>query len=255
MIISIFMHSRSRQCNAFQSMMGIFLHSSHAPEKLINILSQMGISISSTSIHRAVKSLSVQSQEGIQSLGQSLLAGYAYDNFDVKFNISILTIDTPKDSLIHLTSGLLFWLNHNVYLEDLKCSHLLWDRAAHTNNPLASDPHPFNPLQTFYLLYNLHPEPDYDVGNLSRRGQFRTWMLCRTLLLHGPLFFHQYISALSYPDFIEAIPPTKLDFTPFRAMDYNQSKVSGNIEAIMGMLMQAAVGDPTKNPNNVVEDL
>ena len=55
-------------------------------------------------------------------MGQTLLAGYAYDNFDVDFKTVAPTIEKAGDTLTHLTSGTLIMLEHGVTLEDLSLS-------------------------------------------------------------------------------------------------------------------------------------
>ncbi|KAG1729207.1 uncharacterized protein EDB91DRAFT_1028323, partial [Suillus paluster] len=82
-IISIMMQSTRQKSNALQSIIGIFLQSVHTPQNVIDTLARIGISISTDAINAAVKSLSVESQNTIRDLGQTLLASYAYDNFDV----------------------------------------------------------------------------------------------------------------------------------------------------------------------------
>ncbi|KAJ3473067.1 hypothetical protein NLI96_g13148 [Meripilus lineatus] len=106
-----------------------------------------------------------------------------------------------------------------------------------------------------YHLYTLHPEPDFEEGDLSRRGHFRAWVVSQTLINHGPKYFQKFKATLPHPKPIEAIPITKLQFTPFRAMDHNQSKVSGNIDAVVDMLAQAAVGDPSKLTESDLVDI
>ncbi|KIK72316.1 hypothetical protein PAXRUDRAFT_111408, partial [Paxillus rubicundulus Ve08.2h10] len=58
----------------------------------------------------------------------SLLASYAYNNFDVDLKSQVLTVEKSNDSLKHLTSGLLFPLVHGVTIDDLKCSEELWKK-------------------------------------------------------------------------------------------------------------------------------
>ncbi|KAL6297985.1 hypothetical protein BKA93DRAFT_813167 [Sparassis latifolia] len=132
-IISILMQNCVQHCNALQSTIGIFLHSCNTPEKLIKVLAHMGISISLTFIHRAICSLSIQTSEAMQTLGQTYLASYAYNNFDIKFNTAIPTVENPVDTLAHLTSGTVFRLAHGVTADDLRCSKLLWDRSPLTS--------------------------------------------------------------------------------------------------------------------------
>ncbi|KAJ7683798.1 hypothetical protein B0H17DRAFT_985696, partial [Mycena rosella] len=59
-MISIMMQRRNPKCNALESVVGIFLHSTNTPEKVIQALAHMGISISQTAIHRAIHSLSAE---------------------------------------------------------------------------------------------------------------------------------------------------------------------------------------------------
>ncbi|KIJ12993.1 hypothetical protein PAXINDRAFT_81977 [Paxillus involutus ATCC 200175] len=53
-ILSILMHSTNRKSNGLQSLSGIFLQSTHTPQKVIETLAQMGISVSVDVIHTAV---------------------------------------------------------------------------------------------------------------------------------------------------------------------------------------------------------
>ncbi|KAI0692170.1 hypothetical protein BC835DRAFT_1407126 [Cytidiella melzeri] len=137
-ILSQLLHSRYRKCNALQSVMGVFLHSCNTPEKVVKVLTRMGISVSLTSIHRAIHSLKSECFTDIRRLGRTLLVSYAYDNFDVKFSTGIPTVEGPQDTLVHLTSGTLIRLEHGVTAHDLRCGHNLWEK--NPNNPNASNP-------------------------------------------------------------------------------------------------------------------
>ena len=79
-ILSIILHSQNQKVNAFETTMGLFLHSCRTPDKVINVLAHLGISISVHSIHLAVTSLSAESANRIRGFGQSLLVAWAYDN-------------------------------------------------------------------------------------------------------------------------------------------------------------------------------
>ena len=127
-VISILMQSMNRQCNMLASIVGIFLHLCNAPVKVIKMLSRMGVSISVKSIHNMVASLSNDSQHTIQSLGQTLIAAYAYNNFDVDLKKSVLTVESSVDTLLHMTSRDLMQLEH-VSAEELKCSQFLWESS------------------------------------------------------------------------------------------------------------------------------
>jgi hypothetical protein len=77
------MHSTNRQCNALQSLVGIFLHSCGAPETVRELLARIGLSILTTTINEAVNNLSEEAAKEIQKEGQTLLTSYAYDNLDI----------------------------------------------------------------------------------------------------------------------------------------------------------------------------
>ncbi|KIK73796.1 hypothetical protein PAXRUDRAFT_20490 [Paxillus rubicundulus Ve08.2h10] len=77
------MQGTNQKSNTLQSILRLVLQSAHAPYKVIDTLARLGISISTDSINLAVQSLSVESQNALNHLGQSCLASYAYDNFDV----------------------------------------------------------------------------------------------------------------------------------------------------------------------------
>ncbi|KAG1796230.1 uncharacterized protein HD556DRAFT_1431369 [Suillus plorans] len=128
-IFSIIMQTANQKSNTFQSIFGIFLQSTHAPQKVIETLSRMGICVSIDSINTAITSLSKEAHHGISALGRTLLASYAYDNFDVDLKSTVHTVDKSEDTLKHLTAGLLFPLQHGTTLDNLHCSKALWERS------------------------------------------------------------------------------------------------------------------------------
>jgi hypothetical protein len=118
----------NQQSNTLRSLLGMFLQSTHTPQKVIETLEWMGILVSVNAIHAATHSLSVQTHQHLQSLGWSLLASYAYDNFDVDLKTHQHKIENSTESLKHLTSDLMFPLQHNISKEDLRCSEELWKK-------------------------------------------------------------------------------------------------------------------------------
>ncbi|KAM6504356.1 hypothetical protein JOM56_001299, partial [Amanita muscaria] len=128
-VTSILMQSMNQKANNLQGVIGIFLYSCGTPERVVNALARIGISISMNAILLAVKSLSNEACHLLQMLGQTLLAGYAYDNFDVNLKTSMPVAENPFETLKHLTSGLLIPLEHGVTREDLKCSAELWAKS------------------------------------------------------------------------------------------------------------------------------
>ncbi|KAI0705899.1 hypothetical protein BC835DRAFT_1403706 [Cytidiella melzeri] len=218
-ILSQLLHSRYRKCNTLQSVMGVFLHSCNTPEKVVKVLTRMGISVSLTSIHCAIHSLKSECFMDIRKLGHTLLVSYAYDNFNVKFSTGILTVEGLQDTLVHLTSGTLIRLKHGVPTHDLRCGSELWEK--NPNNPNTSNPIHFHPHTTMKFLYMLQFEAhtfEAPRTRLTRQGLFRTY-------------------------YVEQIPICSVHQVPLQAMRINQSTVSGNIDALMDMLAQAGVGD------------
>ncbi|KAI6108692.1 hypothetical protein EDD16DRAFT_1738317 [Pisolithus croceorrhizus] len=128
-VMSILMQSMNQKANALQSIIGIFLQSAHTLQKVIDTLAHIGILILTEMINGAIRSLSAESQNHLQTLGQSLLTSYAYDNFDVDLKSHLPTVEKSHNSLKHLTSGLLFPLGHGVTTKDLMCSEELWEQS------------------------------------------------------------------------------------------------------------------------------
>ena len=93
------MQGINRKSNALQSIIGFFLQSVHAPYKVINTLAHLGLSISTDTINMAVRSLSLESECTLQNLGHSLVASYAYDNFDVDLKSQVPTVEKSNTSL------------------------------------------------------------------------------------------------------------------------------------------------------------
>lgn len=73
-----------------------------------------------------INSLSDKSHEKLHNLAKTLLAAFAYDNFDMDFKLWMPIVDKLGLTLKHATSALAFPLRHGVTPDDLKCSAELW---------------------------------------------------------------------------------------------------------------------------------
>src|SRR5882762_11029367 len=239
-MISIMLQGTNQKCNQLEAVFGIFLHSCNTPEKVIDALAHMGVSISIDAIHDAVRSLSLETYETLRQMGQTLLVAYAYDNFDIDFKTHLPTVEKIHDTLFHLTSGVLIQLEHGVTLEDLRCSEELWKKS-HLNPQAKQSDIP--PARTNEDLEGLHPETDHASG-LTRRQRYISWRFQYDLFKCGPQYFHKFKSELGNPEWVEKVPVVKMRHAPARAMDINQSKVSGNIRAVANLMEQGGVGDP-----------
>ena len=117
--MSILMQSTNQKSNHLQGIIGIFLYSCCTPERVVNMLGQMGISISMNAILLAIKFSSNKAAHLLCMHGQTLLASYAYDNVDVNLKTSVPVSEDPFETLKHLTSGLILPLEHGVTCDDL----------------------------------------------------------------------------------------------------------------------------------------
>ncbi|KIJ09487.1 hypothetical protein PAXINDRAFT_17429 [Paxillus involutus ATCC 200175] len=229
------MQGINQKSNTLKSLLGFFLQSVHAPSKVIDTLAHLSISISADAINMA-----------------SLLASYAYDNFDVDLKSQVPTAEKSNDSLKHLTSGLLFPLVHGVSVDDLKCSEELWKKS--TLN-LWVDEGDLPRKRTWRDLVNLHPEPpEHSRSKLSCHDRFNSWLFLSDLCAYGPEYFRQFKSALRDPVTVEQIPLVKTPILAARAMDINNSTVSGNIRAVIDLLGQGGVSDPSSLSGDETND-
>ncbi|KAJ6567851.1 hypothetical protein B0H10DRAFT_2200069 [Mycena sp. CBHHK59/15] len=241
-MISMMMQSTNKNCNALESVFGIFLHASNTPSKVIETLAHMGISISVDAIDDAVHSLSRETYHTLRAMGQTLLVGYAYDNFDISFPGLVPTVEKSTDTLTHMTSGGFIFLEHGVKPEDFHCSEELW-----VKNPLnpAFDATTAPPPRTVIDLERLHPEVDHP-SNLTRRERFNSWLFRSDLVKYGPDYFDEFSTVLGKPEMVEQIPVVKMRWAPTQSLDIKQSTVVGNLQAIPGFLEQGGVGDPSE---------
>ncbi|KAK7027205.1 hypothetical protein R3P38DRAFT_2527165 [Favolaschia claudopus] len=78
------MQSRNAKCNALQCVFEVFLHSTNTPEKVIQALAHMGISKNIPNGYPPCYSFPLRRNAStLREMGQTLLIGYAYDNFNI----------------------------------------------------------------------------------------------------------------------------------------------------------------------------
>ncbi|EED84198.1 predicted protein [Postia placenta Mad-698-R] len=161
---------KQTQCNALPAVNGLLLHACNTPDKVIKVLAHTGFSISPSTINQAMSSDkertnqkaggvqldltevmlvhaqpadaalgAAESATRIRELGQSLMAMFVWDNFDLKLNTVTPTVKHSMETLLHLTSGLIFRLGHGFTKEDLRCSKELWEKSAlNPNNSICN---------------------------------------------------------------------------------------------------------------------
>ncbi|KAG1908784.1 uncharacterized protein F5891DRAFT_1124414 [Suillus fuscotomentosus] len=191
------MQSLSQNSNMLQSIVGVFLQSMHTPQKVINTLSRMSVSVSVNTINTAVLSLSAEFHCAIHAL--------------------VHTVSESEDMLVHLTSGLLFPLQHGVTCKDLWCSMTLWEKS-----PLNLELN----LSTDLLWLHLD---SLNAAGLSHGDCFNSSKMLSDLINHSPLYFHQFKDQLGYPERVDSIPVIKTPILTAHAMHLSNSTVSENI--------------------------
>ena len=202
----------------------------------------MGVSVATTSINFAIKSLSKQADFTIRHLGQSLLASYAYDNLDIDLKHSIPTAEIPQDTLAHLSTITMIPYHPSIQLDNLSYSQELWEKCRFNLNARPQD----IPTITFDQLHSLYPEEPHPSG-LTRRQRFGAWKYLVDLIEFGPPYFRKYKLEVSKygPESIRQIPLTKTSQTPLRANNISPSTVPNNAVVLEDMFRQAGIGDPT----------
>ena len=132
-------------CNRFASHFGLFLHASGASQRLINCLSQLGLSTSPKTIDRTVDSLSEASMSKIRSAGQSREYMMVYDNLVVDFGSPAQsTVEKSDQSLFHFTTGT--YINHHYNVEDLRCAEQVRLSDPYNDQDGQSQEHKFDHL-------------------------------------------------------------------------------------------------------------
>ncbi|KAF8646497.1 hypothetical protein AX14_009059 [Amanita brunnescens Koide BX004] len=242
-LVSMMMQSSNQKANTLASILGIFLHSCRTPQKVINALARMGLSISRTTIHSAINSLSSNMYHSLRELGKTGCLALAYDNFDIDLKISVPVVEKAGETLKHLTSGLVFPLQHGTKPEDLCYSEYLWEKSEY--NPNSNG---VMNKKTYFDLALLFCEP----SELDSRDEFNAWVFLHDLLENVEGF--EYLqSEVGQPNVIEQIPVVKTDIFPAYAMDVNNSTISGNIQAIERLMQQVGYGGTADDDQDTVD--
>jgi hypothetical protein len=240
--ISIILQSVNVRCNALQSVIGVFLHTANAPETIIKVLSRLGMSISKSAIYQAVSHLEREAMRRAFEIGRTLLGSLAYDNFNLRLHPSVPTLEGPQQTMLNLTSATYIPLYHGVNESDLLFANELWEKS-YLRIQLPGGPPPIS----LEGIRNLYPDK-LDANGLGRRDRANAFFFLRDLVENGPEYFKQFRPHLDkcLPDKVKQIelrPNEEFAQVPLRAADADQSKVQGNIDALINFLNQGGIGD------------
>ncbi len=164
--LSSIVHANNQKCNMLQVIIGIFLHTCNAPERVVDLFFHLGLSCAQKTILAALESLSKESVKHIATVGQTLLVAYAYDNFDMSDKSKTPTIEQSNDCLRHLTSGTLLPLQFT-NLADLKSALHHWEKSRFNDTKTEQ-----LPPRSVHDLFTLHPD-SLDTHNLTVHDRFQ----------------------------------------------------------------------------------
>ena len=109
-------------------MQGFFLDSTNAPQRVVDVLSQGGWSISAESITRMVRSVTEDRRKFLKTLSDTGLCAIAYDNLDFSFDTKEPS-DRNQGTFQSIMTGTFIPLSHNVALNDIQYQRELWEKS------------------------------------------------------------------------------------------------------------------------------
>ncbi|KAG2109985.1 uncharacterized protein F5147DRAFT_575367, partial [Suillus discolor] len=253
-MISICLQTSNAQCNLLQGWLGFFMRSVCVPEKVVEVFAHAGSSISLTSIHNAVLSISKEISSKIKCEVRTLQAGFAYNNFDIQFKATQPMLE-HQGSFVSATSATvipLYGINNN-NADALQSSVQLWDRDSHNPSPSV-----LPVMMEWKSFLQLHKNDAYSrqthPNKLSPCQEAFSWHV-RAILVNQVEGFKHFTKELNEPDTVKRIPLHKTTQIPCQAMDIKQSTPDGNIEVLNSLFRQGGISDPCESEFDVEHDV
>ncbi|KAG8730322.1 hypothetical protein FRC10_002866 [Ceratobasidium sp. 414] len=241
-----FINSNMR-CNALQSVIGVFAHSTNTPTKVIDLLSHAGLCITPSSINSMIKHLSDKSQERLADQLPHMVTALAYDNLEIQFQTEQPTLG-HNGRLASIATATCIPLQPDVRKEDLRISKELWAKSEHNPDrpsatpPIAISHHKLMSLGAAGGL-SLPPDDPASVHALFA-WHIRDMLLNEHVETILPALKEKYRGAeLGMPVARGTVPVIKTVQIPLRAMNISVSTNSGNGAAMEDMLRQTAAKD------------
>jgi hypothetical protein len=234
------MHATNQKCNAFQTLVGMFLQACVVPDAARKLLAHLGISLAVSTIETAVKHLSKEAFANMRAVGATFKTAYAYDNLDIDLKPLTPTWEsTAKDTLVHLTTAAMFPLNHGVSASDLQYSEFMW-------NFIKNPPLPATTAEIFKAV----PSQPPDSRGLRARDRYNAWKFRSDLVHYGPPYFLQFKDKLGNPDEIESIPIIKTKLIPMRLCQIGPSTPAKNASILEELFKQSAIGESSPSDSS-----
>ncbi|KAG1895706.1 uncharacterized protein F5891DRAFT_928633, partial [Suillus fuscotomentosus] len=252
--ISICLQSSNKKCNYLQGWMGFFMKSTSVPEKVVEVLAHAGLSISLSSIHNAVMSVSKEISSKIRSEVCTLRAAFTYDNFDIAFKTSQPTLENWSSfvSATAATVVLLFGIDESNTIT-LKCSAQLW--ASDHRNTLLSVTPLMNEMRTMMDPYKKDTySRQINPTKPSPQTAAFAWHV-QAILINQYQKFKHFLKDLGEPETIKRIPVHMTHQIPCCVMDIKQSMTDGNIEVLEDLFRQGGIGDKRDSSFNADHDV
>ncbi|KAF8993895.1 hypothetical protein BDQ17DRAFT_1392515 [Cyathus striatus] len=252
-MISIFLQSTNERCNYLQSILGIFFHSNAVPERVVETLAHTGLSISLTSIHNAINSLSEKAGKRLEDAVGKLTTAFAYDNFDCHFKTSEPTVEQRSSTFVSATSATAIPLVGVTDREHLRCSDQLWDKdplnPSPTETPVKID---LTDIMKFHLQNSANKRTPGKKFSALRENF--AWHV-RDILIRRAKGFEYLMAQLGQPEPINKLTPEKTVQIPCRAMNIKESTPDGNIEVVENLLRQGRIGEPGDKMFHIHKDV
>lgn len=236
-------------CNQLQTLVGLFAHSTHTPEKVIDLLAHAGLSIAPSSINNMVKSMSQHALEHLKDPfltepdGEQEPVSFGFDNLDIKFPTDNPTIDY-HGHLAHITTGILLPVR-GAKIEDMRVSKEIWMKA--DNNPERDPLEPVMKITHKNLMALMKPAsvpPEHPFSLQSRMAwHIRKFLLLECVDTLPSAVKDKLRSKLGLPEAKLSIPVAKMTQRPAQAMNVSVGNNAGNAVAIEKLLKQAGVND------------
>ncbi|KAF9369712.1 hypothetical protein CPB97_003364 [Podila verticillata] len=229
-IAAVLIFMSSQKVNAFQTIMGIFLHCTGCPKRVLEVLSGLGLSVSYSQVQKGLRSLTKDAQEQVKEAVLNHGWCIVYDNLNIANKHYHQRAD-KRDTFDNGTAATLILF------------------PSDKDQSLAAPPALFRPEDE-------RPEP---IAELFFPKDVDLEVFHRVSLSHVSAAIVQSLPKGSTAIAIPILPIKKLDVNktalfPLQTMRLDESTIAGNL-AVLERIMQVGLQLPKKwfaNPKNTI---